>query len=58
MKRFISIIICFRLNVNTLKQINYNKITYNLWKGKKMYRRIRDLREDAGLNQTKVAQHL
>ncbi len=23
-----------------------------------MYRRIRDLREDAGLNQTKVAQHL
>ena len=23
-----------------------------------MYRRIRDLREDVGLNQTKVAQHL
>ena len=50
------IITYFRLKVNNLKQIS---IQYLRRKGDDfMYRRIRDLREDADLNQTQVATHL
>lgn len=41
---------CFRLNVNNLKQVRYTNHEVML-----MYPRIRDLREDHDLTQTKLA---
>lgn len=49
------IITCIRLKCNTLKQ---GMIAWDQTGGDAMYRRIRDLREDRDLNQTKVAQML
>lgn len=52
-----NILTCFRLNVNTLKQVRVEYLQ-NILGGGAMYPRIRDLREDADLSQTKLAQKL
>ena len=54
--QFFYILTCFRLNVNNLKQIIYNNFKKRGESG--VYKRIRELRQEKGLNQTQMAKIL
>ena len=53
-----NIITCFRLKVNSLKQINLYYKQIGRREDAAMYTRLRSLREDKDLNQTQVARML